>query len=124
MELPSHPVAPGTEAAQLGRKAIHKQFAGELQGQSLGEMLSCMGTVPGSAGYVALERFEGTLGGRRGSFALMHYGTMDRGQSGLRIEVVPDSADGELQGLRGEMQIRIEAGQHHYQFDYRLSPEA
>ncbi|WP_218575850.1 DUF3224 domain-containing protein [Pseudomonas sp. LD120] len=120
VRLPAHPVAPDTEAAQLGRKAIHKTFAGDLQGSSLGEMLNSLGTVPGSAGYVALEKFEGTLDGRRGSFVLMHYGVMDRGQSSLHIQVLPDSATGELQGLSGRMQIHIHDGQHDYAFDYSL----
>lgn len=118
--LPAHPVAPDTEAAQLGRKAIHKTFEGDLQGTSLGEMLSSIGTVAGSAGYVALERFEGRLAGRHGSFVLMHYGVMDRGQSTLHIQVLPDSTSGELLGLTGRMQISIQDGQHYYEFDYSL----
>ncbi|WP_414158267.1 DUF3224 domain-containing protein [Pseudomonas sp. BNK-45] len=120
VKLPAHPVAPGTEAAQLGRMAIHKTFEGDLQGTSLGEMLNSLGTVAGSAGYVALERVEGSLAGRNGSFVLMHYGVMDRGQATQHIQVLPDSAGGELLGLAGRMQIRIQDGQHHYEFDYSL----
>ena len=45
-------------------------------------------------------------------------GTMDRGQPRLSVNVVPDSGTGELAGLSGTFSIRIEGGQHFYEFDY------
>jgi hypothetical protein len=83
-------------------------------------MLSAMGSVKGSAGYVAIERITATLHGRRGSFVLQHSGTMTRGTSQLSVTVVPDSATDELTGLAGRMNIIIEAGKHAYEFDYTL----
>jgi hypothetical protein len=112
-----------TEGANLGRMFIDKHFQGDLQATSKGEMLSAMGEVKGSAGYVAIERVSGSLGGRNGTFALMHTGTMARGVPQLSVTVVPDSATGELAGLSGSMTIKIEAGKHFYEFDYTL-PEA
>ncbi len=50
--------------------SIDKQFHGDLDGTSKGEMLSAGTDVKGSAGYVAMERVTGTLNGRRGSFVL------------------------------------------------------
>lgn len=120
--LPVHPAAPGTEAAQLSRRAIHKTFHGDLDAVSLGEMLASNGTQPGSAGYVAMERVEGRLAGLEGCFALMHFGVMAQGQRSLTVQVVPDSGTGELQGLSGTMEIDIRDGQHYYQFDYQLTP--
>jgi hypothetical protein len=76
--------------------------------------------VPGSAGYVALERVSGTLHGRHGTFALQHSGTMTRGAPELSITVVPDSATGELQGLAGKLAITIADGKHSYDFEYTL----
>lgn len=107
----------------LGRRAIDKQFHGELEARSQGEMLSAGGTVQGSAGYVAIERVSGTLAGRSGSFVLQHSASMNRGVPQLSITVVPDSGTGELAGLSGSMGIRIENKQHHYEFDYSL-PDA
>ncbi len=114
-----------TEAtsANLGRMSIDKHFQGDLHATSKGEMLSAMGEVKGSAGYVAIERVSGSLGGRNGTFVLMHTGTMARGVAQLSVMVVPDSATGELTGLAGSMTIKIEAGKHFYEFDYTL-PEA
>jgi len=108
--------------AKLGRMSIDKQFHGGLEGTSQGEMLSAMTDVRGSAGYVAIERVDGTLNGRRGSFVLQHNATMSRGEPYLNIIVVPDSGSGELAGLSGSMKIIIADGRHSYQFDYTLAP--
>lgn len=120
VKLAPQPAAPGIEAARLGRMTIDKQFHGDLHGSSLGEMLSAGTEVPGSAGYVAIERVSGTLHGRQGSFVLMHFGSMERGVPSLRVTVVPDSGAGGLAGIRGELVIRIEQGRHQYTFDYSL----
>jgi Protein of unknown function (DUF3224) len=121
VKLAPQAAAPGTEAAQLGRLSIDKRFRGDLEATSLGEMLSAGTGVPGSAGYVAIERVTGTLQGREGSFVLMHYGLMERGTPSLRVSVVPDSGTGGLAGIRGELQIRIEQGRHEYAFEYDLA---
>ncbi|HEX6368154.1 MAG TPA: DUF3224 domain-containing protein [Longimicrobium sp.] len=113
-------LAPQETAATLGRMSIDKQFHGDLQGTSKGEMLAARGGVEGSAGYVALEQVTGTLHGRTGTFYLQHSGTMNRGAPSLSITVVPDSGTGELTGLTGTMNIIIEAGRHSYEFDYTL----
>jgi hypothetical protein len=107
--------------AKLGRMSIDKQFHGELEASSKGEMLTAMTEVKGSAGYVAIERVTGTLAGRSGTFILQHTGRMTRGTPELSVTVVPDSGSGQLAGLTGKMTIRIEAGgEHFYEFDYSL----
>jgi hypothetical protein len=113
----------GLENASIGRQIFDKQFRGDLEAMSQGEMLSCMGHVQGSAGYVAIERVTGTLQGKQGSFALMHMGTMTRGEKGLKIHVIPDSGTEELQGLQGNMDIQILDGQHFYNFEFRFEGE-
>jgi hypothetical protein len=65
------------EASPVGRMTIDKQFHGDLEGTSKGEMLTAMTAVQGSAGYVAIERVTGTLRGRKGTFALQHTGIMN-----------------------------------------------
>jgi uncharacterized protein DUF3224 len=104
----------------LARMSIDKQFHGELDAASKGEMLSAGTTVRGSAGYVAIERVVGTLAGKRGTFVLQHNATMNRGVPQLSISVVPDSGTDQLTGLTGAMGIRIEGGSHFYEFDYTL----
>jgi hypothetical protein len=105
----------------VGRMSIDKQFRGDLEATSKGQMLAVQGDVKGSAGYVAMERVIGTLGGRTGTFALQHTGTMNRGVPGLSVTVVPDSGTGELAGISGTMNIIIADGKHSYEFEYTIS---
>ena len=86
-----------------------------------GEMLTAGSYVKGSAGYVAVERFSGTLQGRTGTFALMHMGVMTRGTPQLTIMVVPDSGTGQLVGLTGTLMINIADGKHSYDFEYSIT---
>ena len=109
------------EDGTLGRMTIDKQFHGELDGTSKGQMLTAMSSVKGSAGYVAIERVTGKLHGRSGSFALQHSGTMNRNAPTLIITVVPDSGTGELVGLSGTMVIDIADGKHSYVFEYAIA---
>jgi hypothetical protein len=76
--------------------------------------------IEGSAGYVAMERITGTLGGRKGSFTLQHSGLMEKGAQSLTVVVVPDSGTEGLSGLTGMMNIIVTAGKHDYQFRYML----
>jgi hypothetical protein len=109
-----------TEDNSLVRMSIDKQFHGDLEATSKGEMLSAGTGVKGSAGYVAIERVSGTLQGRTGTFILQHNATMTRGTPQLNIIVVPDSGTGHLTGLTGTMNIIITDGKHSYDFFYAL----
>jgi hypothetical protein len=111
-------IEPGT----LNRLSIDKKFLGPLDATSKGEMLSAMGGVKGSAGYVAVERVTGSLEGRKGSFVLQHFGVMTRGAPFLDVRVVPDSGTGELAGLSGKMKIDVANGKHSYEFEYAINP--
>jgi hypothetical protein len=107
--------------AGLSRMSSDKQFHGDLEGTSKGQMLSSAATVvKGSGGYVAMERVTGTLKGRTGSFVLQHSGTMTRGTPQLSITVVPDSGAGQLEGIAGKLTIKIDNGKHSYEFEYTL----
>jgi hypothetical protein len=108
-------------AANLGRLTLDKRFHGDLEGISKGEMLATQTDVPGSAGYVAMERVTGTLKGRSGGFILQHSATMSRGTPVSTVVVVPDSGSGELRGISGKMTITVAAdGAHTYELDYRI----
>lgn len=114
------PTSDTSEGSPLARMSLDKQFHGDLEGSSKGEMLAAGTAVKGSAGYVAIERVTGTLHGRTGSFVLQHSATMARGTPELAIIVVPDSGTGELAGLTGRMMITITDGKHYYEFEYAL----
>src|SRR5580698_5077962 len=94
----------------LGRFLLDKQYHGDLEAISQGQMLSAGTAEKGSAGYVAIEKVAGTLHGRTGSFALQHSGIMNRGVPQLTITIVPDSGAGELQGVAGTLTLEIADG--------------
>ncbi len=118
---PLEAYAEGIDGVNLGRMSIEKTFSGALSAVSRGEMLNAITPVEGSAGYVAIEQVSGTLSGGSGSFVLQHFGMMSQGGNFLLLEVVPNSGTRELEGLSGKMSIRMEEGEHYYDFDYELA---
>jgi len=108
------------EGVSLGRMSLRKTFRGDLVATGQGTMLTAMTPVKGSAGYVAIERVQGLLHGRRGSFVLQHSGSMADGAQQLSITVVPGSGTGDLTGLSGRFGLRIEGALHCYELDYCL----
>jgi hypothetical protein len=105
----------------IGRMSVAKQFHGDLEGTSGAQMLTGMAeAVKDSGTYVAIERIRGTLQGRKGSFAVWHAGTMDRGKQSLIVTIIPDTGTDELTGITGTMTIDIRDGKHFYGIDYSL----
>jgi len=118
---PQKPDTQIARAANFSRMTIDKRYHGDLEGTAKGEMLAIQTDMPGSAGYVAMERVSGTLKGRAGGFVLQHRATMTRGNAVASISVVPDSGTGELRGLSGKMIITVAAdGGHTYEFDFKI----
>jgi hypothetical protein len=108
------------ENSLLGRMSIDKQFQGDVEGVSKGEMIAARTAINNSAGYVAIERVQGSIHGRTGAFVLQHSSTMNRGEATQNINVVPDSGTDELTGLTGSLTITIVEKQHYYDFEYSL----
>ncbi len=113
------PLTP-TPAEAIARYSIDKQIEGDLQATTQGEMFSAGDPRGGMAGYVAMEIVTGTLGGKRGSFALQHSGTMDAAGPRLAVQVVPGSGTGDLKGITGSFVITMAGGQHRYELSYDL----
>ena len=107
-------------AEGLGRFSIDKVLSGDLEGTTKGEMFSGGDPKQGAAGYVAIELVTGTLHGKKGTFALQHFATMDASGLKMQVAVVPGSGTGELTGVAGTFNIRIEGGQHFYDLEYTL----
>jgi hypothetical protein len=74
----------------------------------------------GSATYVAIEKFSGTINGRKGTLLFQHMGTMNRGVQDLNVTVVPDSGTDQLKGITGKLTGKIEGGKHFYDFEYTI----
>ena len=123
-EVKMTPQTSDDKGAAVSRYLLDKKFHGDIEGTSKGEMLAVSTTVDGSAGYVAMEQVTATLGGRKGTFALQHSGTMTRGAPQLSITVVPDSGTDQLVGLSGKMEIKITDGKHFYSFRLQSRSDA
>jgi hypothetical protein len=113
------PAADKTPDPALGRLVVNKNYRGDLEGTSVGEMLTS-GTGAKSGGYVLIERVTGTLNGMRGSFSLQHSGLMDDGVPQLNIVVVPGSGTEQLEGISGRYLLEIKEGKHFYDLEYTL----
>lgn len=121
--LKATPQTPDSVLSSMGAMSMHfeKVFSGELEGKSSVSMMGLMNRDIGSGGYVALEKFEGSLEGKKGTFCLQHSSLMNRNVPSQTITVIPDSATGELLGLKGDMVIDIKEGQHYYTFNFELA---
>lgn len=104
-----------------GRLDFTKTWTGEIEGTSRGVMLTGGDPNTGSAGYVALERFDGTVDGLSGSFVLQQIGAMIDGLQDLRYAVAPGSGTGDLAGMTGVVHLAIsDEGTHEVALEYDL----
>lgn len=109
------------DGVALARVTLSKTFHGDLTATSVVHMLMVTTEVERSRAYVAVERIDGTLHGRTGSFVVRHDAVSDDGEQSLRVSIVPDSGTGALRGIRGGMDIAVAPdGSHSYTLDYRL----
>ena len=106
------------DGVTLNRNSVRKTFSGDMAGTSEAQMITAFTGTPGSAGYVAIERFTGSVGGKSGSFVLQHSGLMNKGDAQLTVTIVPDSGAGDLAGISGTMVIDNDEGQHSYILEY------
>ncbi len=121
VKLESQPSQETFDGEAIDRMTIEKQFAGDMVGTSLGQMLAFHTGTKGSAGYVAIETIAVQLGDRTGRFTLQHSCFMSGGSDEQYLTVIPDSGTKELTGIQGQMSIAIdEQGGHFYTFDYML----
>ena len=100
---------------------MRKEFSGDVVGASEAHMLAAFTATPGSAGYVAIERFTGSVDGKAGAFVLQHSGVMSKGDAQLVVTIVPDSGAGELTGISGTMEIANDEGRHSYVLHYEFA---
>ena len=106
------------DGLKLNRNIVRKEFSGDMTGTSEAQMIAVFTDTPGSAAYVAIEYFSGSVNGKSGSFVLQHTGVMNRGNAQLSVTIVPDSGTGELAYISGTLEIDNDEGQHAYVLEY------
>jgi hypothetical protein len=114
------PWSEGPELPRMTRASVAKTFTGDIEGEGHVEYLMTYRS-DGSATFVGLERVVGRLGGRTGSFVLERAGVFESGLAKETYSVVPGSATGELQGLRGDGTSAVGHGlEHPFTLSYEL----
>ena len=111
----------GQDLPRLTRARVTKTFTGDIEGEGQVEYLM-MYRSDGSATFVGLERFVGTISGRTGTFVLQRGGVFENGEAKESYSVIPGSATGELQGLRGDGRSAVGHGtEHPFSLNYDLA---
>ncbi len=94
------PVSESDDSPKLMRASVSKTFTGDIEGKSILEYLLITYNDNFSR-YIGIERIEGTLNGRSGSFILHQEGTFEEGTARADCRIVEDSGTGELEGISG-----------------------
>jgi hypothetical protein len=107
------------DGVTLSRAHITKTFHGDLEGGSETDIIMVHTAVP--AAYAGIERFEGSVHGRKGGFVLQHDAGGTAGVPWMTWKIVETSGTGDLAGIRGEGQIIVgPGGEHSYTLAYEI----
>ena len=111
----------GQDLPRLTRATVTKTFTGDIEGEGLVEYLM-MYRSDGSATFLGLERVNGRIGAKSGTFVLQRTGVFEGGQAKESYSVIPGSATGDLQGLRGDGSSAVGHGMEHpFTLSYELA---
>ena len=89
---------------------VTEEFSGDITGTGAVRFIQVL-RKDGSASFCGVERVEGALAGRAGSFLLQDAGTVEGNTVKGTWFVVPGSGSGQLTGLRGEGGFEAQLGQ-------------
>jgi hypothetical protein len=108
--------------AKLTRASVTQAFHGDLEGDGSVEWLMAY-RPDGTAHFVGLQRVEGSLEGRKGTFVLDTAGDFDGKAATWHATVVEGSATADLTGLRGTATFGAPKGpKAEFELDYELEP--
>jgi hypothetical protein len=121
-------VTPGSEdtlhAPQVEPKLTHatgtQSFSGQIQGEGSVDWLMCY--LPDmSARFVGVQRIDGSVDGRTGTFVMTAVGSHDGTGSTASWTIVDGSGTAELSGITGEGSFHAAGGSTvEYVLTYRL----
>jgi hypothetical protein len=104
---------------RLTRAGGSQRFSGDLEGDGVVEWLACY--VNGGARLVGLQRIDGRLGGRDGSFVIEATSDHDGKQSSGRWRILDGTGSGNLAGISGRGDFEATGGRTvGYRLDYEL----
>jgi hypothetical protein len=89
---------------------VTETFSGDFLGEGIVHFVQAA-RADGSASFVGIERFRGSLKGKTGTFLLQDKGTLIGQEVIGEWFVIPGSGTGELVGLRGDGGFKAQLGQ-------------
>lgn len=116
------PAEPVATATPVGVAVMVKRFQGDVEGTASTVFTSAFDEGSGTGTYVALESFEGSIGGAAGTFCFVHgASTTGADRTDEHFAVVPGSGTGGLAGITGTGGLRVDAdGTHRLWLDIDL----
>jgi Protein of unknown function (DUF3224) len=108
-------------AGKLSHASVSDDYEGDITGTGTLQYLLAYSADPkGACRFTGVERVEGSIGGKHGSFVLEHSGTYDADGLKARITVLEGCGTGDLASLRGSGTVTAGAGVHRadYTLDY------
>lgn len=106
--------------SKLSKAEVTQTFSGDIEGEGSVTWLMAY-TSEKSADYVGIQRIDGTLGGKRGTFLLTTSGAYDGSVAKGTWTVVEGSGTGDLVGLTGTGTFSAPlAGEPEVALDYHL----
>jgi hypothetical protein len=104
------PYSEQDDGAKLSEASVKQTFSGDIEGQGSVKWLMCY-RPDQTAEFVGLQRIDGRVGGRSGSFVLLQTdGSFDGKVARGQLSVVPGSGTGDLDGLRGQGEFNAPHG--------------
>jgi hypothetical protein len=114
------PYVEGDEGRKLTRASVTQHHSGDVDGDAVVEYL--MSYQPdGTASFVTLQRFDGAVAGRRGTFVLQGEGGFADGVAHAPLRIVDGSGTGELAGIAGHGHFRAKGHDTEFALDYDLT---
>jgi Protein of unknown function (DUF3224) len=110
-------------ALPVGVAIIEKQFDGDIAGRSTTVFTAAFDQAAGVGTYVAMESFEGSVGGQQGTFSFVHSAsTAGTDRSAEFFAIVGSSGTGALAGISGSGGLAVDPdGTHRMWLDYETS---
>jgi len=107
--------------SKMTMASVTQTFSGDITGDGAVRWLMTY-RDDGTARFVGMQRVEGTVGGRRGSFVLETAGDFDGQMARWKATVITGSGTDELTGLQGAGTFgAVHGPEATYDIDYQLA---
>jgi hypothetical protein len=112
--------SPGIQTGlPTGVATMEKHYFGQIEGRSATLFSAAFDPASGLGAYCAMESFEGSLNGKRGTFNFIHSAaTSGKDRANEFFSIIENSGTGDLQAIKGSGGMQIDSdGTHHIWFD-------